>query len=355
VALEIRVREMAALTQISKTTDVGVIARTVQHQVQSQTATVKQVVTNPVGLVTGVPKGVAHLFKGYQAQATEVGDKLKEQSSGGEHGPSVRGAKAGAVHLADRYADRYLGISAAERRDYQQLGVDPYSDNAVLRKAVHHLAQVEAATNVGLHFAGVPGLPYLGDVRRAMDAIYNEDPAVLRARRRGTLASYGLSVAEIKQFENTLLLSPTRQALLEEDAKALEGIAGRGELFRHAMSVTSADEVRVFLASVHLLVASQTTSPAAEVLSGLRLPAARLRDGKIAVYGAFDAVRWTQEVSGYETALHAALPANAGIEVWLSGSISDRARDELQARGWQVHANAGAAPTQTGASAGGDD
>jgi hypothetical protein len=56
------------------------------------------------------------------------------------------------------------------------------------------------------------------------------------------------------------------------------------------------------------------------------------------VVGAFDAVYWTEDVAGYEVALHAALPpASAGLQLWLSGSISPRARTELTSRGWDVH------------------
>lgn len=332
-ALKIRVREMAALTQIANTTDVEVVAKTVEGSVQSQVKTLSQVATHPVSTVVGIPKGIGHLFHGYKAQADEV---IDDQKSHGSKGPSNMAATAKSD--ATRYADRYLGVSAAERRYYQQLGVDPYTNNKVLRKAVGHLAKINAATNLGMHFAGVPGLPYLGDVRRAMDAIYNEDPAVLRARQRVTLAGYGLSAEEIKRFENTLLLSPTRQRVLEEEAKLLEGVAGRDELFRHAMSVTSEEEVQVFLQSARLLAAVHKQHPIARILAGLRLPTAETSDGHIVAIGAFDAVYWTADVAGYEAALHAALPPSAtGLQLWLSGSISPRARSELTARGWDVH------------------
>jgi hypothetical protein len=333
-ALKVRVREMAALTQIAKTTDVEVVAKTVEGSVQSQVKTLSQVATHPVSTVVGIPKGIGHLFRGYKAQADELIDDQKTRDR--SKGPS--NVAATPKSDATRYADRYLGVSAAERRYYQQLGVDPYTNNKALRKAVGHLAKVNAATNLGMQFAGVPGLPYLGDVRRAMDAIYNEDPAVLRARQRVTLAGYGLTAAEIKRFENTMLLSPTRQCVLEEEAKLLEGVAGRDELFRHAMSVTSEEEVQVFLQSTRLLAALHKQHPIAKILAGLRLPTAQTSDGGIVVVGAFDAVYWTEDVAGYEAALHAALPpAATGLQLWLSGSISPRARSELTSRGWDVH------------------
>ena len=232
-------------------------------------------------------------------------------------------------------------MSAAERRYYQQLGVDPYTNNEVLRKAVHHLAKIDAAVNLGMHFVGIPGVPYLGDVKRAMDAIYNEDPAVLRARQRATLASYGLDAAEIHRFENTLLLSPTRQSLLAEYAKSLDGVAGRDELFRHAMGLDSEPEVQVFLQSTDLLVRLHARRPVNRILPGLRLPTAQLTDGDIVVVGAFDALYWTEDVADDEAALHALLPAAAGrLELWVSGTCSPRASRELSARGWEVHGHA---------------
>jgi len=336
-ALGIRVREVIALNRIAKTTDVDVVVKSVSGRVRGDAKTIAQAAGSPVKTVVGIPKGVSHLFNGYKAQANELSQKTRQHGGGGGPSHIARDAKADAT----RYADRYLGVSAAERRYYQQFGVDPYTNNEVLRKAVHHLAKVDAAVNLGMHFVGIPGVPYLGDVKRAMDAIYTEDPAVLRARQRATLAGYGLTTAEIQRFENTLLLSPTRQSLLAEYAKSLDGVAGRDELFRHAMSLTSEPEAQVFLQSTGLLVRLHARRPLSRILAGLRLPSAQLVDGGIVVLGAFDAVYWTDDVANYETALHALLPASTGrLELWASGSVSLRASSELSARGWEVHDHA---------------
>ncbi len=337
-ALKVRAREMAALTELSKRTDIGVVAKTVEQRVQNDAKTVRQVVTNPVGTLTGIPKGIGHLFNGYKAEAGEYADEAKKATSGSHGGGEVvHNAKADAA----RYADRYLGVSAAERRYYQELGVDPYTNNQVLRKAINHLAKVQATVNLGMHFAGVPGIPYLADVQRAMNAIYSEDPAALRARQRKILGGYGLSPAEVARFENTLLLSPTRQGVLVEDARLLDGVEGRGELFRHAMGLTSDDEVAVFIASTRMLVRLHAEQPVARILQGLRLPTVETRDGRIVVLSAFDDVYWTEQVADYESAFQAALPPSShGLELWLAGSISSLAHGQLNAHGWVVHDHA---------------
>jgi hypothetical protein len=160
-ALKIRVREMLALARLSKMNDVDVVAKTVQQSVKNDADTVGKVVTNPVRTITGIPRGISHLFNGYKAQAKEVVDSTKKSSGDGSGDSStgsrvVQSAKSSATH----YADRYLGISAAERHYYQELGVDPYTSNQVLKRAVKRVAKVQAAANLGMHFVGIPGNPY---------------------------------------------------------------------------------------------------------------------------------------------------------------------------------------------------
>jgi len=77
-ALKIRVKEVAALTQIS-TTDVDVVANTVKRRAQTDAKTLRQVATNPLGTVVGIPKGIGHLFNGAKAQAEQFLERNKPQ------------------------------------------------------------------------------------------------------------------------------------------------------------------------------------------------------------------------------------------------------------------------------------
>jgi hypothetical protein len=340
-ALAIRIHEVAALTELAKTSDVQVAAGGVVQGVKSEVKTATTVVTHPVQTVSGVPKGIAHLFGGYKAQGQEAVTEAKSDasSSGGESSASVarktadKGAKA-----ARSYAERYLGITAAEREYYKKLGVDPYTDNQVLRDAIRKDAKISAAAGFGMKFVGVPGLAGIGLTQRAVDAIYNEDPAVIRERTRKKLAGFGLSAAEIESFMNAPRLSPTRQVVLLSAAQALEGVAQRGELFRHAIGLTSEEEVQVYLRSVGLLVKAHADHPVESVVAGLRLPAARRADHGVVVCGAFEAVYWTQDVASAEEQLRKALPSEGTArELWIAGTLSERARGALHDRGWALH------------------
>jgi hypothetical protein len=348
-ALNTRLREIAALTTLEKTSAGQVVVESALRGLREQAQSVIHVATHPLGTVLGIPKGIGHLLGGYRAQAQEVttgvahtltpgnGSKVKNPD-----GHQLERAEAAATHAARAQADRYVGLSAAEQRWYAKLGVDPYTDNAVLRRAVARMAKIDAAASLGMRFAPV-GIPFAGEVERALNAIEHEDPAVLRKRRRQLLSRAGLTPDEITRFEHTPLLTPTRQTVLVNAVDSLNGVDARAELLRHAMTVQSEEETEVFLQSTLLLLQYHATHPVKRILAGVRIPAAELPDGRVAVFGAFDAVQWTEQVAGYEHALSESLPSAAGREVWISGSVSARARVALEKRGWVVHATAAAA------------
>ena len=349
-AARIRIREVEALNELAKSSDIEIFAGGALTGVGNEIKTVGQVVKNPFKVVVGIPTGIGHMFQGYTAKGEELADSAKRSTSG-----TSSGAKSGntASHAADagadaakKYADHYLGVSAAERRWYEKLGIDPYTNNQTLKHAVSHAAKVDAAGNFGMRFVGMAGIPGIDIVQRSMDAIYHEDPAAIRKRNRETLATYGLTGDEIRQWQDAIHLSPTRQVLLMEAAKALDGIDGRAELFRHAIGLTSDAEAQVYVQSVGLLILAHRASPLARILPGVRLPTAARANGDVAVAGAFDALFWTLPVADGEAQIRQLLPPdlNGAHEFWLAGAASERAQKELEARGWQLHHPSDAAP-----------
>lgn len=342
-ALAVRIHEVEALTELSKASDVQIAAGGVAQGVESGVKTATGIVTHPVQTVTGIPRGIAHLFGGYRARGQEaaaearssVGSSGSQDRTGSTQSSADKGEKA-----ARSYAERYLGITAAERDYYQKLGVDPYTDNKVLRDTIRRDARIAAGAGFGMRFVGVPGIPGIGIAQRAVDAIYNEDPAVIRQRTRKTLADFGLSTAEIESFMDAPLLSPTRQLLLLSAAQALDGVAQLGELFRHAIGLTSDEEVQVYLRSAGLLARAHAGRAVASIVPGVRLPAALRADGSVVVCGAFEAVYWTEDVSRLDEELRSALPATpagATRELWVAGRLSERARRAGHDRGWDLH------------------
>lgn len=340
LALAKRVGEVAALTELANKTDIELAAGGVEQGVAAEVNTAVGVVKNPVGTIGGIPRGIAHLFHGYTAQAQEAAAEVQHSSksaagAGGAPGDELRKGE----RATRRYAERYLGVTGAERGLYKRLGVDPYTDNKVLRDAIHKAARTEAVGSLGVKFAGLPAIPGIGITQRAVDAIYNEDPAVIRQRMRKSLAGYGLSAGEGEAWLNSPVMSPTRQVLLLSTAEALDKVGGRAELFRHSIDLTSDDEAQVYLRSAGLLVLAHKSHPLRAIIPGVRLPSAELADGRVVVCAAFEAVYWTEDVAKSEEQLDRLLPPQRNEvtrELWIAGAISERARAALRTRGWNL-------------------
>ena len=349
-----RLREVRALAVATHTSDLAVVAGAAGRHVKNSIHSVGAAASNPIGVVTGIPHGIVNLFKGTAAQVREFGrdaqqtiDAPKTTDEDGAGTPNTTRA----AHAARRYADHYLGVSADERAWYARLGVDPYTDNLPLQRAVQHLAHVETATSLGLRIASLPAIPYAGNLQRVMDAIYTEDPAVLREQRRATLLGYGLSADEIEHFENTAALSPTRQHRLATGAASLTGVTGRDALFRHAAELQSEDEAEIYVSSVEQLAVLHQQRPLSSLLAALRLPGGLLADGEgCVVVAAVESIYWTPLVDAAEQLLRSALPTTSHPAVlYVTGSVSDVASAQLRSRGWGVRPHAFTAPTAAAA------
>lgn len=347
--LEIRIRELAALAELDRVSKSEVFLGAVARSVTAPLETAADVLEKPVETVTGIPKGIENLFKTYRIKARDATGKAKstvqrDKSKKKESEGSDPGVSEKVVRETKSYASRYLGVTQADRRWYAKLGVDPYTTNRALRDAVRKVARVDATATFGMRFAGIPSIPGIGTARKGMDAIWEEDPLLIRERNRRFLASLGLDKQEVRSFEDNLALSPTHQLGILTMTRALDGVGGRGELIRRAMEVDSEPQALTLIESYALLVRVHETTPLAEILGGIRLPVARTKDGRLVACAAFDSVYWTERVasSAREFAgVYRDVPASAR-ELWLAGAISPRARAGIEQLGWTVHVSSAA-------------
>ena len=338
--LDIRIREIGALADLERVSKsdafLGVVGRTAAAPVE----TVTEVVQHPIGTVTGIPKGVANLFKTYKLKARDATKSIEHEQKKKEDAPdSSAPAKGGDVARAGKsYVLRYFGVSAAERRWYAKLGVDPYTTNEPLRGAVKKVAKVDATASFGLRFAGLPAVAGMGVGRSGMDAIWREDPVVIRERNRKFLASIGVGKEDLSRFEDNVSLSPTHQLAILGMLRALDGVGSRGELVQRAIEVASEEEALTLIESIGLLVRLHQKSALAEILGGVRLPAARTADGRIAICAGFESVYWTEHVAEGARGIASAYRdvETSERQVWLTGAASQRVHSELEDLGWKL-------------------
>jgi hypothetical protein len=342
--VEVRIREIAALEELDRISKSSVFLDAVKQSAVGQVETIASFAAQPVETVKAIPGGVKRWFQktGYQASEVyhDVKTKAAEESSGESAGDDDSGLDTEkAKELARREALDYLKISSAERRWYAELGVDPYTDNEVLRRAIRSYARIEGLTSFGMKFVGLPSIPGVGAIRKTMTLVWETDPWELRRRNRKILLAAGISEETAREFEDQPYLSLTTQTSLADSLEAFALVAGREQLIARALGVESRDDGRLLAQSVGLLLRLHGEhEPLAAILPGARLPVARTRAGDLVATAPADAFFWTAEMAEAASglaALYATEPV-AARRLWMPGVASARFKQEVARRGWEV-------------------
>jgi hypothetical protein len=285
-----------------------------------------------------VKKTSFQVKEGYH-DAQELKSKKENPTEGGGEGAEKESLTEKSKEEATKYALSYLKISKAELNWYAQLGVDPYTDNELLRKAVQSVARVEGLTTFGMKFVGLPSIPGASEMRRTMDIVWKTDPWELRLANRKKLLAAGLSEETARSFEDNPALSLSLQTALVQSLDALAGVGGRETVIARAIGVESREEASTLASATALMVRfHRQQTPLVEFLAGARLPVARTQQGGLVAVLLTDAVFWTTEVAeGAKefAALHAGDPAK-GRQLWVVGEASSSFKGGARELGWEV-------------------
>jgi len=331
--LAIRLKEVEALKELSELSKTKVftdaVAEGVKRATVGQIETLEAFAEKPVETIKGVPQGVKRAWKKYTGAANEAWSEVKESRSGEGEGGAGKGTTDKAVDAGKKYAGKYLGTSAAERRWAQKLGVDPYSSNEIMMKQIKSVAKVDAAGRFGVRFAGIPSIPGLGYVRDLNQLVWETDPLELRQRNEAFFKSIGTKPEALARFLDNSALSPTLQTLITELVKQLDGVADRWRFVEQAGAIDAESEAWAFVGGLRLLIEShRTRQPLAKALAGGAAPAAQARGGAALAGVAIDRLFWTEELAaGLER--FAKVAPGAKLEVVLAGEPTPRTREEL--------------------------
>src|SRR5262249_33640590 len=142
-----------------------------------------------------------------------------------------------AKQAAKKQALDYLNISKAELRWYAQLGVDPYGDNEVLRKAIKSYARIEGLTSFGLKFVGLPSITDASQIRKTNNPVWKTAPWEHRRRNRKILLDAGVTEDNARKFEDNPAMSLTLQTAFVDILQSFGGVAGREHMLARALDV----------------------------------------------------------------------------------------------------------------------
>lgn len=343
--LALRIREIQALAQLEEVSKSDVFLDAVKASATAPLQLAQAVATKPVETLKGIPSGVGRWMKKTSFQVKEgyhdvkqVAAKDEKDGAAGES-EADKDLKEKGKEEAKKQALDYLKISSAELAWYAKLGVDPYTDNELLRKGVSSVARVQGLTSFGMKFVGMPSIPGASEARKAMDLVWKTDPWELRLANRKKLLAAGLSEETARKFEDNPALTLSHQTSLLQSLDALAGVHGRESIIARAIDLESREEAATLISAVALMARfHKQQGPLAEFLAGTRLPVARTAQGDLVAVLHSEALFWTAEVGDAAKAFASIYGAEAAKarQLWVVGAASPAFKSGSAALGWEV-------------------
>jgi hypothetical protein len=327
--LRIRVQEINAIAAMDKLKGTSEYGKAVKESALDTMVAAKDMVFQPVRTLKTAVSGVGVAFR--------------------RAGDSVFGAKRSDAE--DSRFKNLIGFSNYKRDYAYDLGVDVYSRNEVLQDRLNEISWVGFAG--GLTVSGAMAAASGGaaiamtaiSTTRISTAIFkNQPPADLRRANTEKLTAMGIDPSTVEMFINESTFSPREQTLLVSALDEMSGVGDRERLVQLA-ALTNNVDMTFFRERQAEMYAGyhKAVTPLAQFVSIGQLAAARARDGALVFNVPLDYLVWTDAlgrlVANSDTLVNQ-LPGVRQKELWVTGSLSPRARAEMQRLGWKTYENA---------------
>lgn len=322
-----RLKEIHALAELEDVSKSKVFLESAGGAVLNVGKGVVGVVTNPVETVKGIGAGVSRF-------ALNLGRKTSRAVSSATASDSSK--KEGEPSGVQSAAGGLLGVDSASRRWAQKLGVDAYTSNAVLRKALADMGKIDAAGSIATKVA-VPIPAPLTMTATVGDIVWTKDPEDLRRQNEKQAAELGVGKPVAKAFFANKNWTPSLSTVFVTGLYAVRP-KGAASYFEAASRAQSERDVRFYTESAFLLQRLHGESPVEAVLTGTKAMVARTRDGRAIVLAPIDWIPWSAE---FQKALSSLTErsrkelAATSFELRLTGKASPLAARQIAAAGWK--------------------
>jgi len=311
LSLLIVIRELYALNELKNLSKSKVFIEAAAKSATGSIDSMFHIATKPVETVKGIPGGVSRLFGRTKDTAEVVYEGSKDvagetasyvtgsDNEKGTEGEDEKNLGETAVDTTSKAADYYFGVSAGQRKWAQKLGVDPYTRNELLQKALREVAKIDRAGNFAVRFAPIPRIPGSKYVNLANDAIWNLSYKELLEQNIEKLTAIGISEQTIEKFLANEAYSPLMQTYLIEAVIQLENVKDRNILIELATTKETEDFARFYLETVILMTwFDSQKEKLSEIRSFGELPYFIDQKIRLILLLPVDYLFWTKELAG---------------------------------------------------------
>ena len=322
-ALRKLLTEIEAIAELQKVRKSEAFVKGLGGAAKSPVALAKSLITNPVDTVTGVPKGAYQLMENVVTSTTTTRD------------PSE-----------DSKVAQALKMSAFKREYAAQLDVDAYSSDKVLQKQLNSVAWAASAGDLAFSAAMLPAGTagtVVSSVKLAntvKNTLKDEPPARLRLINDEKLQKMGIPEELRKRFLDHPAFTPRHDTIITANLERLGNVAGRETFLAFAVTAQDEVEANLYMAMIQMLRGyHETVAPLTELTSSGRFAVAQSEAGQAVIVLPFDRLTWTEradQVSRQVKTNHRGTGFNGKFDVWVTGTLSPRARQELGKRGYTI-------------------
>ena len=312
------IKARAALDEMNNSEEFGkALARSGAEKVDS----VKEAVKDPLGTVQRLPQGASRLLE-------RVGTAVKNTAEGKGN------ARSGAAAV--------LGVSRKKSELAIQLGVSPYTRDAVLQTKLEATARAMAG---GALVMNLSGLVISGGVGTAISVVnvnqtlqrtlIESTPEEMTVENRAALTALGATPAEVTAFLSNAAFSPWQKTFVTADLKDI----GRNPspFLRLASKASTPDQVLDIMQVAHILKKHhQDTSAIVSFREGDGVLAALDAQGVLVAPVAGDLILWIEPMESRANTLLSMAKNDPNVKSFAlatDGLLSARAADEFTKRG----------------------
>ena len=326
--LKVRLQEIEALRQMEELKRTQVYGEAFKNAATGPLKLAKGLVLHPVDTLSGVGTGIGKWF-------SQIGHTIYGDPSEMEEGT----LKA------------VFGFDGIKRKFAYEFGVDPYSTNPLLQTRLNSISWTAFAGNMTVRaaFMAIPGgagtaVSGTGFSKGMRILARDSTPAELKKYNREKLTAMGINEDVAETFLDHPKWSPTATTSLVSALEQMNEVKGRQAMVTAATLVQSDDLVYFrqrqaeMMAAYHLKV-----SPVARMIRLGEIAGIQKKDGTLVLIFPVDHVTWLKNVKN--TVMRTSreitknIPNLTAKELWLGGTATSVARQNLEAQGWVVKEN----------------
>ncbi len=257
--LAVRVNELQAIATLQEVQKSQAFQDSLVRAASAPVQLVQSAVTDPLGTVENIGTGMGNVLGrvGFLARSTaqSVSDATSDRNN--VAAPSTLPAAPAGETIPPAFNGDPFGYNKARREWAQQLNIDPYTSNPVLRPLLDSVSSASFAGSFAINTA--IGAVSMGanmvvsfdtDVR---DAVWNQPAVDLARQNEARLLAMGVNARVVRDFLRNRWFTPSLQTALVVALAKMGGIAGVESVIRVAAQVQGETHVRFLVESVRML------------------------------------------------------------------------------------------------------